>query len=116
MNVNFKKCEGTQEQRPLEVEITGFGNVVYLRRNIQTIIKDGVEFWSYEEAKMTKEEYELYQKDMAQMDTSVMQELMKQMSVIQLNQEMEAVNREIATEEQMKLLSKIELELELKEV
>ena len=86
MNIIWKQVESYQEEQPGVLDITSSEVYVYLRRNITPEEKidvmsgDVIEFWSYEEAKLTKEEYEKYS------DTLIYQALMAQ------SEEMESAN------------------------
>lgn len=58
MNLEFKLSEGSQEQKPSEIDTISSKSVVYIRRNIrQKESKDdetGV-LWQYEEAQTDKD-------------------------------------------------------------
>lgn len=64
----YKKVEGTQEQRPLEIDSASSPNVVYQRIGIKKVAKQGntedsaytPEHWEYEEREMSREEYAQY--------------------------------------------------------
>lgn len=65
MTVLWTKVEGSQTEKPAQLDITSSSVYVYMRRNIVQKIstdEEGVKrkFWSYEEAKLTPEEYEQY--------------------------------------------------------
>ena len=64
MEITWKKVTGCQPQRPLEVDAVSSPTTVYLRKNInQTEISSeegSGRMWEYEEAQLTKEEYEEY--------------------------------------------------------
>lgn len=59
---DWKKVQGSQEEKPAEFDTTSSEVVVYQRRNIQRVKvtnPDGTttELWEYEEREMTREEY-----------------------------------------------------------
>ena len=64
MEITWKKVTGGQPQKPLEVDAVSSPTTVYLRKNInQTEISSeegSGRMWEYEEAQLTKEEYEEY--------------------------------------------------------
>lgn len=63
---NWKLVQGTQLNKPLEVDNYSSPTTVYLRRNIEQIeIQDSMSeekytVWQYEERQMTKAEYSQY--------------------------------------------------------
>lgn len=72
MNLNFYKSESTVQ--PLEVDVKSSHTTVYIRRNI---IKDEradpdtgetVTVYTYDEAKIPKDEYDRYMQDKTQAD------------------------------------------------
>lgn len=64
MNVVYTWHEGTQTQKPKEVDATSSSTVVYLRRNITRAYKEDEEtgereeYWKYEEAQLTPKQLE----------------------------------------------------------
>ena len=65
MTVKWTKVEGSQTEKPAQLDITSSSVYVYMRRNIAQITRtdeEGVKrkFWQYEEAKLTPAEYEAY--------------------------------------------------------
>ena len=61
---DWKKVQGSQEEKPQEFDTTSSAVVVYQRRNIERIIvkdMDGTtaELWEYDERELTHEEYEI---------------------------------------------------------
>lgn len=66
MDIIWKKTDGYQSEEPGALDITSSDVYVYLRRNIQPHAKvdpmsgEEIDFWRYEEAKITKKEYEQY--------------------------------------------------------
>ena len=82
MDIIWKKTDGYQSEEPGALDITSSDVYVYLRRNIQPHTKvdpmsgEEIDFWRYEEAKITKKEYEQYS------DTLIYQALMEQNEAI----------------------------------
>ena len=66
MNIVYEHHEGSQAERPLEVDTISSSTVVYLRKNIEQITREDemsgeeVTLWSYDEAELTPEEYDDY--------------------------------------------------------
>ena len=66
MDIIWKKTDGYQSEEPGARDITSSHVYVYLRRNIVPLTKvdpmtgEEIDFWRYDEAKLTKEEYEKY--------------------------------------------------------
>lgn len=65
MTVIWRKVEGSQAEEPARLDITSSGIYVYMRQNIVQKARtdeDGLEteYWEYEEAKLTRKEYEQY--------------------------------------------------------
>ena len=60
----FTQHEGSQAEKPAEVDTTSSSTVVYVRKNIEQFTReeDGetVTLWRYDEAQMTREEYAIY--------------------------------------------------------
>lgn len=81
LRLEYRKTLGTQAAKPLAVDEASSPKSVYLRRNIERVVitpEQGEPYraWQYEEAVLTKEEYEGEYKDMiAEKDTPAMQEL-----------------------------------------
>lgn len=63
--MNYEHHEGSQATKPLPVDTTSSSTVVYIRKNIRQIERedsmsgDTVTLWSYDEAEITHEDYEL---------------------------------------------------------
>lgn len=68
--------------------------------------------WEYEEAEMTSAEFEKYEKLLIQAESPAITQLQQQISELQMSQEMQTIDREIAEEEQTQNLSDIQLSLE----
>lgn len=82
MQINWKKVEGTQPEKPKELDTTSSPRVVYVRRNISQEVReqensDDVTVWVYEEAIMSLSEYAQYQKELAECGSLSQQELME---------------------------------------
>lgn len=65
MNIIYKHIEGSQTERPLEVDTTSSKTVVYLRKNIERVEKEDeqgnkYELWEYDEAQLTPDEYSIF--------------------------------------------------------
>jgi hypothetical protein len=65
MNIIYKHIEGSQSERPLEVDTISSKSVVYLRKNIERVEKEdeqGIKYevWSYDEAQLTPDEYSIF--------------------------------------------------------
>jgi hypothetical protein len=66
MTINFTHHEGSQAEEPLAIDTESSKDIVYLRRNIEQIERkdeqtgETVTLWGYEEAQLTREEYETY--------------------------------------------------------
>lgn len=113
----YQKREGTQAEKPAELDRTSSPSTVYLRKNIVQKVRtdeDGTEVivWEYEEAEMTSAEFEKYEKLLIQAESPAITQLQQQISELQMSQEMQTIDREIAEEEQMQNLSDIQLSLE----
>lgn len=113
----YQKREGTQAEKPAELDRTSSPSTVYLRKDIVQTTRteeDGTEVivWQYEEAEMTVEEFEEYEKLLIQAESPAITQLQQQISELQMSQEMATIDRELAEEEQMQNLSDIQLSLE----
>ena len=67
MNLYFKKSQSSV--KPELIDTTSSKKVVYIRQNIVEIHKDNVVFYEYDEAKLTKSEYQEYLKELEATDT-----------------------------------------------
>lgn len=67
MNLYFKKSQSSV--KPELIDTTSSKKVVYIRQNIVEIQKDNVVFYEYDEAKLTKTEYQEYLKELEATDT-----------------------------------------------
>lgn len=62
----YELREGSQEEKPKNIDTTSSATVVYLRKNIERITKvdemsgEEVQLWQYEEAIVTHDEYDEY--------------------------------------------------------
>ena len=80
MQFNWRNAEGTQQEKPKELDTTLSPHAVYVRKNIKQETKeqtDGntVKVWTYKEAILTPKEYEQYQKELAECESMAQQEL-----------------------------------------
>ena len=62
MNLYFKKSQSTV--KPELVDTTSSKKVVYIRQNIVETKKDDTTYYEYDEAKLTKAEYQEYLKEL----------------------------------------------------
>ena len=65
MNITYKHIEGSQAERPLEIDTTSSKSVVYLRKNIERVEHEDeqgnvYELWEYDEAQLTPDEYSIF--------------------------------------------------------
>lgn len=66
MNLIWNTVEGSQEEKPKEIETISSKTTIYLRKNIKRMTRhdeitgDDSEFWQYDEATLTQREYEQY--------------------------------------------------------
>lgn len=67
MNLYFKKSQSSV--KPEIIDTTSSKKIVYIRQNIVEIQKDNVTFYEYDEAKLTKSEYQEYLKELEATDT-----------------------------------------------
>ena len=67
MNLYFKKSQSTV--KPELVDTTSSKKVVYIRQNIVEAVVDETTFYEYDEAKLTKAEYQEYLKELNGSDT-----------------------------------------------
>ena len=67
MNLYFKKSQSSV--KPELIDTTSSKKVVYIRQNIVEVQKDNTTFYEYDEAKLTKSEYQEYLKELEATDT-----------------------------------------------
>ena len=67
MNLYFKKSQSTV--KPELIDTTSSKKVVYIRQNIVETVVDETTFYEYDEAKLTKAEYQEYLKELEATDT-----------------------------------------------
>lgn len=67
MNLYFKKSQSSV--KPTLIDTTSSKKVVYIRQNIVEVQKDDTTFYKYDEAKLTKSEYQEYLKELEATDT-----------------------------------------------
>lgn len=87
MQLNWRKAEGTQTEKPKEIDTAASPFCVYLRKNIQQETRtqengDSMSVWVYEEAVLTLAEYAQYQKELADCDSFSQQELIESNLVV----------------------------------
>lgn len=68
MKLNFIKSQSSV--KPELIDTTSSKKVVYIRQNITECVSDNVTFYEYEEAKLSKEEYAEYLKELEAIDVS----------------------------------------------
>lgn len=67
MNLYFTKTQSSV--KPEIVDTTSSKKVVYIHQNIVEVRKDNIVFYEYDEAKLTKYEYQEYLKELEATDT-----------------------------------------------
>lgn len=87
MQLNWRKAEGTQAEKPKEIDMAASPLCVYLRKNVQQETREqqggeNVSVWTYEEAVLTLAEYAQYQKELADCKSLSQQELIESNLVI----------------------------------
>lgn len=87
MQLNWRRAEGTQEEKPKEIDTAASPYSVYIRKNIQQEVRpqqDGssVTVWTYDEAVLTLKEYTQYQKELAECKSLSQQELVENNLVV----------------------------------
>lgn len=80
MQLNWRNAEGTQQEKPKELDATSSPHAVYVRKDIRQEVKeqtDGstVKVWTYKEAVLNLKEYEQYKKELAECESMAQQEL-----------------------------------------
>jgi hypothetical protein len=112
MSITYRQTEGTQAERPKEVEV-GL-TTVYLRKNIESSIKkqDGgdIQVWNYEEARLMPEEYKAY---LGEMENPAIESIMQNISDIQAEQELLSIDNEINSVMIMQTLSNLQADIAL---
>lgn len=73
---DWKKVQGSQEEKPMEFDTASSGVVVYQRRNVERVETEDFVGWEYEEREMSREEYamlrtETQQKQIEQMRADI---------------------------------------------
>lgn len=67
MNLYFKKSQSSV--KPELIDTSSSKKVVYIRQNIVEVQRDNATFYEYDEAKLTKSEYQEYLKEIEATDT-----------------------------------------------
>ena len=62
MNLYFKKSQSSV--KPELIDTTSSKKVVYIRQNVVEVQRDNITFYEYDEAKLTKSEYQEYIKEL----------------------------------------------------
>ena len=65
MQITYKHTQGSQSERPLEIDTISSKSVVYLRKNIERVEHEDeqgnvYELWEYDEAQLTSDEYSIF--------------------------------------------------------
>lgn len=89
MQINWQTVEGTQAEKPLELDTVSSPSVVYLRKNITQETRkqengEEVTLWIYDEARLTQAEYKEYLELSQIFYTPEMEQLKSQMEDEQL--------------------------------
>ena len=87
MQLNWRKAEGTQTEKPKEIDTAASPLCVYLRKNIQQETREqqggeSMSVWTYEEAVLTLAEYAQYKKELADCNSLSQQELIESNLVV----------------------------------
>ncbi len=87
MQLNWRKAEGTQAEKPKEIDTAASPLSVYMRKNIQQEIREqpdgeSVAVWTYDEAVLTLKEYAQYEKELAECNSLSQQELVENNLVV----------------------------------
>lgn len=103
MQINWRKAEGTQAEKPKELDTEASPFTVYIRKNILREEKEqqdggSAEVWTYDEAALTLEEYAQYQKELAECESLSQQELVESNLVV-MGAIAESFEQQIVTEE-----------------
>lgn len=86
MQLNWRRAEGTQAEKPKEIDTAASPYSVYIRKNIQQEVRQqsggSVTVWTYDEAVLTLKEYVQYQKELAECKSLSQQELVENNLVV----------------------------------
>lgn len=87
MQLNWRRAEGTQVEKPKEIDTAASPFSVYMRKNIQQEIREqpggeSVTVWTYDEAVLTLKEYAQYEKELAECNSLSQQELVENNLVV----------------------------------
>ena len=66
MKLNYKKSQSTN--KPELIDSTSSKTSVYIRKDIIEITENGTVYYEYDEAKLTKKEYEQYLQELSVID------------------------------------------------
>ncbi len=83
IRLQYKRIEGYQTEKPLELDFVSSKGNVYLRKDITTVpnTEDGGTHWSYDEAFMSLEDYQEY---LAEIENPMLSTIMQTLTSIQL--------------------------------
>lgn len=87
MLINWRRAEGTQAEKPKEIDTAASPYSVYIRKNIQQEERrqqggGSVTVWAYDEAVLTLKEYAQYQKELSECKSLSQQELVENNLVV----------------------------------
>ncbi|MCM1296420.1 MAG: hypothetical protein NC311_12855 [Muribaculaceae bacterium] len=87
MQLKWRRAEGTQAEKPKEIDTAASPFSVYIRKNIQQETRaqpggDSITVWAYDEAVLTLGEYAQYQKELAECDSLSQRELVENNLVV----------------------------------
>jgi len=66
MTLEYKHIQGSQFERPKEIDTESSRTLVYLRKNIEKVTKEDkqsgetIELWEYDEATLSHDDYLIY--------------------------------------------------------
>lgn len=103
MQLNWRRAEGTQAEKPKEIDTAASPYSVYIRKNIQQEVRQqqgggSVTVWTYDEAVLSLKEYAQYQKELAECKSLSQQELVENNLVV-MGAIAESFEQQITTEE-----------------
>lgn len=84
MKLNYIISESTNY--PELVDTTSSKKFIYIRQNVIEVQKNDITFYKYDEAKLTKEEYEIYLKEISSQETLKNIKTLKEENAILLEQ------------------------------
>lgn len=89
MRITWKQVTGSQQSKPSEIDTISSPSTVYLRRNIEkteiTNDDETISVWKYDEAQLTREEYEGYLKVSQIFQTPEMERMKEKLATQELS-------------------------------